>query len=86
MTEQRTKVDGSLKELGAVIKSVRKARRLSRAEFAASVGIAEKTVLNIEKGHGFTMESFLLILSYTALDRQLLSLFRSQVSDANSLI
>jgi transcriptional regulator with XRE-family HTH domain len=86
MNEPNSKVNNALKELGAVIKSVRKARKLSRAEFGDLVGIAEKTVLNIEKGNGFTMESFLLILSYTSLDRPLINLFRDQVRNANELI
>lgn len=85
MQVQKIKVASALHELGSIVAEVRQARKLSRADFAKQVGIAEKTVWNIEKGQGFTMESFLLILSYTAMDRPLFNWFKANAT-VNDLI
>lgn len=75
------KLDTSLAQLGGTIKDLRRARKLSRADFGEACGVAERTVLNIEQGRGYTVDSLLRILLYTGLDGDLLRWLRSRATD-----
>ena len=86
MDDQKQKVREALSNLGATVKAIRKARKMSRAEFGQVVGIAEKTVHNIETGQGFTMESFVLILLYASLERQLVGWMKENTKAVSDLV
>lgn len=78
---QENQLAATLAQLGATIKDLRKARKLSRADFGEACGVAERTLLNIEQGRGCTLDSLMRILYYTGLDRDLLRWLSSRATD-----
>lgn len=52
----------SLQELGKQLKAIRKELKLSQKEVCQRSGISVQTIVSIEKGNDFTMDSFLRLL------------------------
>jgi len=46
---------------GVRIRELRKARKLTQAQFAAAMGIDQSTLSDIERGAGFTAETLMLV-------------------------
>jgi len=59
------------KELGALVRAIRKQRGLSQAQLAQSLDISRTTIQNLELGRNFTVNTILKVLKEVALLEQL---------------
>jgi len=70
-TEHDTSALSCLKEIGLITKTARLNMSMSRADFARSLGLSERTVFHFEEGQPTNMNTFLLILSFFAIRERL---------------
>lgn len=70
------------RELGFLIKALRKQRRLSQSELASSLGVSRTTIQNLELGKNFTMDTILKVMK----EMDLLSQLNAEIIQAKDQI
>jgi len=59
------------KELGLLVKAIRKQRSLSQAQLSQSLDVSRTTIQNLEMGKNFTVDTILKVLKEVDLLEQL---------------
>lgn len=75
-------------EIGSLIKTIRKSRRISQGQLAASLDVSRTTIQNLELGRNFTIDTLLKVLKeldlLDQLNRQIVA-GQSQLSNTQPL-
>jgi transcriptional regulator with XRE-family HTH domain len=69
-------------EIGALIKALRKQRRLSQIQLANKLDVSRTTIQNLELGNNFTVDTILKVLK----EMDLLEQLNSEVTQAKAHI
>ena len=64
MQLKNIKINDVQTDLGLLIASLRKAKKLSQKDFAEQLGLSRITIQNLEAGNNFTIETLLKALQY----------------------
>lgn len=70
------------RELGTLVKALRKQRGMSQKELATSLDVSRTTIQNLELGKNFTVDTFLKVMK----EMDLLAQIQSEVSQARQHI
>ncbi len=76
------------REIGALVKAIRKQRGISQSQLAKSLDVSRTTIQNVEVGENFTVDTILKILKEVDLLEQVhheISKSKVQIMDAKSL-
>ncbi len=76
------------KELGQLVKLIRKSRKLSQVELANSISVSKTTIANLESGRNFTIDTILKVVKELDLLTQLnqeIGSVKNQIESTKSL-
>lgn len=71
-------IKGLKKELGLLVKAIRKQRGISQTQLAKSLDVSRTTIQNLELGKNFTVDTFLKVIK----EMDLLAQLHSEITQA----
>ena len=85
---ETTEINEVKKEIGQLVKAIRKQRKLSQSELAQLLDVSRTTIQNLELGKNFTVDTILKVLKEVDLLHQLnieIIQAKNQILDAKPL-
>ncbi len=77
-----TEVKDVKRELGLLVKALRKQRKMSQAQLASALDVSRTTIQNLEKGNNFTVDTILKVMK----EMDLLTQVMKEVSEAKAQV